>query len=522
MNEEPHGDLNKTFEELKKVDFGKVKEDLILKKTEKEIRDGTLIFRKPPKKYLEVLKNPDLLNIINREFDKKLVGEIEPRKVTFLIANMRNVENLNKGSDNLLINAKSGTGKDHLGEAIFDFLPKTEKMELNRTTPKVLSYTKNRTKNPEDSWKKMALRMEDVSNAVLTDDSFKVILTANPNKINYAKTMIKQNVTEIEIEGKPSIIMTLAKPDIKEEFLRRMPILFLDESTNQSKEIINRQAEYAEQGISLEYDETIKNSLIFLRRVKVKVPFAKKLVQIFDDSIKNVIVRTAFPRFLDYIKSSASLFQYQREMDSEGYILATKEDYSLGALCLKQTTNNLLMIPLSKIDKGIYDFFEEGKILNSSIDELLNQPKIQELSVSERWIRYRLDFLVSKGFLKRTTERKEGIFKPINVYSYNKIGSFDIPEFEELLKTGSNTTTASFTSNSSNSSNTNKLENNDSVSSNTISKETAKFPLKSDIIKKNDGVNEVFEVKEPCSSKHKKSDEKFEELKKQYQKEGLL
>jgi hypothetical protein len=105
------------------------------------MKDGNETKQLLIKKYLE---NPDLLNLIDLELDKKIVGENESRKVIFLIANMRNVSNLNKGSDNLIVNALSGTGKDHVVGAVFDLIPGDEKEELLRTTPKVLAYTRNR------------------------------------------------------------------------------------------------------------------------------------------------------------------------------------------------------------------------------------------------------------------------------------------------------------------------------------------------------------------------------------------
>ena len=45
---------------------------------------------------------------------------------------MRNVENLGKATDNLMINAPSGVGKDHVSESIFEILPPEETEEYNR------------------------------------------------------------------------------------------------------------------------------------------------------------------------------------------------------------------------------------------------------------------------------------------------------------------------------------------------------------------------------------------------------
>lgn len=111
---------------------------------EKALKRGEITLISPPKKYLNILQNPELLNLIDSELNKKIVRENEARKVIFLVANMRNVENLSKGSDNLIINALSGTGKDHVVGAVFDLIPESEKEELIRTTPKVLAYTRNR------------------------------------------------------------------------------------------------------------------------------------------------------------------------------------------------------------------------------------------------------------------------------------------------------------------------------------------------------------------------------------------
>lgn len=388
------------------------------------------------------LENPQFFEIINEEFDKKIVREEEARKVIFLIANMRNVENLNKGSDNLIVNAISGTGKDHVTESVFSILPEEEKEELVRTTPKVLAYTRNQVYEKDATWKKVTLRLEDASNCVVNDDSFKVFVTANPNKLNIGKTMVKQKVVVIKIEGKPSIIMTMANPDIRDEQLRRFPAMFLDESIDQTKEILKRQATFASNGKTIDYNPDITKALALLKRVRVKIPYAEKLVKIFDNSTQNVIVRTAFPRFLDYIKSSASLYQFQREMDEEGNIIANELDFELGSLCLRKTTSNLLMIPLNELDNKLYDFFKrnwedakkQNREIGFTIDSLQENEEIQKLGKSERWIRYRLDFLVSKNFLKRKSITVDKSFKPVYEYSYSKLADFTIPNLEDLGK----------------------------------------------------------------------------------------
>jgi len=434
----------------------------------KKLRELPLDYgiKKPSEELLEILENPKLLEIIDRELDKKIVGEHEARKTIFMVANMRNVENLGKATDNLMINAPSGTGKDAIAEAVFDFIPDEEKEELIRTTPKVLAYTRNRklvlrkSGGYEDenlpTWKKSALRLEDATNEVLNDDSFKVFSSANPNKINKGKIVNKGKVLEIEIEGKPSIIMTTAEASPKEEQLRRYPICPLDEGINQTIEILKRQSEYAITGKVINFDSEVKKSLFYLKRIKVKIPFADKLVKIFNP--QNVIMRTHFPRFLDYIKSSCALYQFQREKDEESYYIAEKQDYETAKMMLEKTTSNILMIPLDKTKRLILSVFEKENLQKKSVDDLQDLEEIKKINITPEWLRRQLDWLSSKTFLikdkeKRCDEAGRIIPKPIFIYSFNKMQKLEIPTWEELDEVSSNTSNKDFSSNSSNSSN---------------------------------------------------------------------
>jgi len=397
---------------------------------------GGVTIIEPPKKYLEILQDKNLLEKVMREVEKKVVGEDEPKKVMWNFMNMRMVENLGKGVDNLIANAKSGTGKDHVGEALFDLIHQTEKEELIKTTPKVLSYTRNRNEDPNATWNKCCLRLEDVTPDLLNDNSFKVFLSANPNKINSGKSVNKGKVINIEIEGKPSIIITAAETALKKEQLRRLPMIYLDEGKLQTIKILNMQAEEAESGLIKRYDSDLKIALRFLKRVKVKIPFAKSLTKVFDDSTDDVIARTAFPRFLACIKSSAAFHQYQRGVDGGGFVIANEFDFDYGALCLRKTTTNIRMIPLSRVDSKVYEVLKT--LDKTNLEDFTNNKEIQRLGYSESWIRKRLDFLVGNDFSERWSERVEGIKKPVNYYKAKLIGELRVPTWKELMKKSPN------------------------------------------------------------------------------------
>jgi len=428
------------------------------KEISEEIEEEKLLEHKEKifddKEVQSLLKNKDFLEVIDKEFDKKIVREHEARKTILMVANMCNVENKTKATDNLMLNSASGVGKDYVSEAIFEIFPEEEKEELIRITPKVLAYTRNKLIDPKATWKKIRLRMEDVGNDVLNDDCFKVMSSAHPNKINKSKSVNKGKIIENETEGKPSIIITIANPNPREEILRRYPICSLDAGINQTKEILKRQAEFAKQGETADYNPKITEALRCLKRIKVKIPFADKLVKIFCP--ENAIVRTHFPRFLDYIKSSCAFFQFQRKNDNDGFFLAEEQDYSIARMMLKKTTSNILMIPLTELLKKILKVFEIENLQKKSVDDLGSFKEIQKLNIDKEWLRRKLNFLASKGFLlkdseKRINEAGKIIPKPINIYSFNKLQKLIIPKWNDISSFTSN---YYFTPNSSNSLNT--------------------------------------------------------------------
>jgi len=404
---------------------------------------------KPCDDDLELLKNPELLNIIDGELDKKIEGEKKARITTFMTFNMRNVENLNKATDNLMLNDVGGTGKDHVAYAVYSILPDNEKVMKVRITPKVLVYLNDLETNPE-GWIKKCLYLEDVSNTVLNDDAYKVMSSADTNSITSTSIVINNKLKNIDIKGKPSIIITTASASPKFELLRRYPIGNLTSSIEQTKAILQKQAKFAKLGISPEYDPKIKKALAHLKRVKVRIPFADLIANRFPSG--NVIIRTHFPRFLDYIKSSCALHQYQREIDEEEYYLATEQDFNIARDMMAFTTSNQLMIPLTKKQKMILEEFEKIEKIPYTFQEL---EKILQKIAADRWLRSQLDKLVEYGFLTRSNEKRENINKPLAVYSYNEINKLELPKFKEL---SSNKTYTTNTTNTTNSANTEYLK----------------------------------------------------------------
>jgi hypothetical protein len=200
--------------------------------------------------------------------------------------------------------------------------------------------------------------------------------------------------------------------------------LELNETINQTKSIKKKQAEFAAKGQTLEYNPLITDSLSKLKRVNVKIPFAEELVDFFPDD--HIIMRTHFQRLLDYIKASAALHQYQRQVDGDGFVIATTEDYDNATIPLKTTTSNHFMIPLSKKQKML---LEECRVLQDfSVREL--EPHVPFLVQSK--IYDALAKMQELGFLKSYSLDNETSKKPVRRYTYVDFEMNNIPQWKEI------------------------------------------------------------------------------------------
>ncbi|MFA5992449.1 MAG: hypothetical protein WC796_01950 [Candidatus Pacearchaeota archaeon] len=376
--------------------------------------------------YLEVLKNPNIFNeITENEFDKKIVGEIEARKVIFLCACGRLVENCQIASYNLLVNDEAGTGKDYVVGAVLEILPTKYYIHKTRISPAVFTYWHT---EEEWTWDGKVFYPEDISEMVLNSDVFKVMTS----KGSSATVTIKQKAVDIEIKGKPVMITTTASAIPSPELIRRFVILNLDSSEEQTKAIMKRHSEYKKKGIVPGYYEYYTEVMKHLKRVKVKVPFADLIDKYLP--VKNVIMRTHYPRFLDFIAAAAAFHQFQRKIDEEGYILAEKQDYEIARLCFLKLCSNKYMIPLTINQKHILETFENEPQLTGSAS-MLHDSKMKFMSLPA--LQTNLGFLVKYGLLEMFTD-KDTWNRDITIYSisksYRENEKINLPEFEELTK----------------------------------------------------------------------------------------
>ena len=374
----------------------------------------------PTSAELELLKDPQLLERFNEQFGKRIVNEKLARTSIFLNACGKFVKNNQTASYNLCCNSESGAGKDFVMNNVLRIFPKNVIESRSRISPTAFTYWHNARYEPNWTWDSKICSLIDISNNVLNSPVFKLMCSDETK----STITINNQAVDIEIKGKPVIFITIASADPFNEMLRRMPMLMLDESKKQTKAIMEKQAELAEKGITPEYDPLFTSALSKLERVKVKIPFTKKLVDVFPNA--HIIMRTHFYRLLDYIKACAALYQYQREVDDEGYVIATTEDYDNATIPLEVTTSNPLMIPLTRKQKKILE--ECKQLLVFSVREL--EPQCPFITQKNLYIA--LAKLQEFGFLTSFYDDHDEKVKPKRMYQYQEFELKHIPKWSEI------------------------------------------------------------------------------------------
>lgn len=404
--------------------------DIIKGNDSEEIKEKAFLI----KNYLE---SPTLFNeITETEFDKQIVGEIPTRKVIFLCACGRLVENCQIASYNLLVTSSAGAGKDYVVNKVLSILPSQYYVKKTRISPTVFTYWHNAKYEPEWNWDGKVFYTEDISESVMNSEVFKVMTSSG----SQATIVIKQRAVDIDIKGKPVVITTTATATPNPELTRRFEFCNLDEGIEQTKEIMKRHSEYAQKGILPCFDKDYTSAMQYLQRVKVKIPFANLIHSYFPD--KNIMMRTKYPRFLDFIKASCAFHQFQRKKDKEGYYIAEELDYEIAREAIKKLASNKYLIPLTINQKKIMAILEnltknmlqEGKTeVQFNAQDLLI--KMNNIMALKNFIN-NLGLLTSYGLLK--SEIKQQGYKELEFYSLpthlleNDI--FDLPHFKDLIE----------------------------------------------------------------------------------------
>jgi len=375
----------------------------------------------------KLLNAPNMFEVLTEEVHKQVQGEDLPIKAILLHAGGMWVANAKKTSYNLLVNANSGAGKDHTTDNTLKIIPPCFLQKKSAISPKAFVYWHNHKAEPEWTWDGKVCYLQDTSNDIINSETFKVFCSEGSS----VTVVIDHKAVEMDIVGKPILILTTATVELENELLRRMTCINLDESVNQTKAIMEKQSKEA---MTLEKEqypaEKIWTDIMLLKRVNVKVPFAEKLMGVFPSD--SIIARTHYRRMIDLIKASAAWHQSKRVWAAENTIEATWADYDMVRDVVMAITTNKQLIQLSKKQKEIIAAASEliKKQEHWKVSEFAETyPQILALSKLYKY----LPRLVELGFLLKKTEHVEGTVKDVGFYRLSDQAIFNIPTSGELI-----------------------------------------------------------------------------------------
>jgi DNA primase len=277
---------------------------------------------------LALLKAPDLLSRILRDFEVLgIVGE-EPNKTTAYLAA---VSRLLDRPLALLIQSASAAGKSSLMDAVLDLLPEEDVVRYSAMSGQSLFYMGDRALQH----KVLAIAEEEGARQA----SYALKLLQSEGRVTMASTgkdpasgmLVTHDYT---VEGPVMLFLTTTAIDLDEELLNRCLVLTVNESREQTRAIhgIQRQRETLAGLLAKTRRDSLqvlhRNAQRLLQPLAVVNPYADQL-SFRDDQTRS---RRDHVKYLTLIRSIALLHQFQREVKAHGslrYIEVLPEDIAL-------------------------------------------------------------------------------------------------------------------------------------------------------------------------------------------------
>jgi len=280
------------------------------------------------------LKEGDLLNKTNELIGKSgVIGEEVNRLLMYIIFTSRQREQ----PLHVISLGSSGAGKTHLQEKVGELVPEEERVSITTLSENAFYYF------GKQELKHKVILIEDLDGAenalypLRELQTKKRIVKTIASKNNKGETQTKYLV----VEGPVCVAGCTTKEHIYEDNANRSFLIYLDESAEQDKKIMQYQRQISSGEINFyeqkEIQEFLQNTQRILQPIRVINPYANKL---------NLPQSVFKPRrtnnhYLQFIEAITFYYQYQREskvdtQTGEMYIEVTIEDIENANMLLKE------------------------------------------------------------------------------------------------------------------------------------------------------------------------------------------
>ena len=368
---------------------------------------------------INFLKTPNLSHLTSNLLGLSgIVGEELNRLIMWYVFTSRKLSR----PLHIISFGSSGTGKSHLQEKVGELIPEEDKIEITSLTQNAFYY----------------FGTDELGHKLILIEDFDGALTAlYPIRELQSKQRISKTLTikdskgntktiHLKVQGPVTVAGCTTQESMYEDNANRSFLLYLDESKEQDKKVMQYQRLLSAGKINLEEEHNTRNFLKNVQRVlkpvKIINPYAEYL-EIPDEVFKP---RRSNAHYLGFIEAVTFYHQCQRheqvnESTGEIYIETTLEDIETANSLLKE----ILLRKSDELNKATRTYFEFLKAwLKTENKTTFSTKEIRQAlrTNPSNQKRYML-LLLSNNYVKKVKGKKERGF----VY---EVCSFE--EYEQL------------------------------------------------------------------------------------------
>lgn len=344
----------------------------------------------------EFLQSPNLMDRTGEMIGRSgILGEEINRLIMYVIFTSR------KRSQPLHVVSlgASGTGKTHLQEKVGELIPEEDKIEITTLSENAFYYFGQR------ELKHKLILIEDLDGA----ESVLYPLRELQSKKKISKTVVVKNTkgetrsVHLVVEGPVSVSGCTTRESIYEDNANRSFLLYLDESEDQDKRIMEYQRKASAGKLNQQNEEAIRslmrNCQRLLEPIKVVNPYAE-LLHIPSEVLKP---RRTNSHYLQFIEAVTFYHQKQREQKKdeqtgEIYIETTLEDVEQASELLKEilihksdeltgACRNYLERVKSYLDHEGKQQFTNREIRKALRENASNQKRYNQVLIANHYIK---------------------------------------------------------------------------------------------------------------------------------------
>jgi hypothetical protein len=223
------------------------------------------------------------------------------------------------------VQGPSAAGKNHLLSKVAAFLPEEMKKFLTGMSPKALMHS------GVDEFRHKAVFIAEYEGVSGADFAIRTMQSERVIEWEFVQSSSKGlQKQKNKVNGPASFIQATTRRLLHPENETRLLFLNMDESPEQTREILLRQAMEAANGrsyVPVDFYIEWHGLMRTYTRSRILIPFAPQLAPHFPaDRVRS---RRDFPKLLGLIEASAFIHQHRRGTNSDGSVCASAEDYKI-------------------------------------------------------------------------------------------------------------------------------------------------------------------------------------------------